>query len=195
MGEIKSAWEKAMKKAEQRGKPTQEEMQKLEHIPTGNGLAGKYLYDEKYDLDKELTRYKGSGIREYIVMGVMEILLRNISLPHDERGKYLTERALQGIRLVKDNKKGIDVIIDQIKNLMNYYEQARQHNFTQFKQSFETKIKESGIMMQQTAQSTANMEMQIQQQFQDEWRRASRDLDTQYDKALEEQRQQILKLN
>jgi hypothetical protein len=196
MGEIKSAWEKAMEKVEQLGKPSEDELKRLEHIPTGNSLAGKYLFDEKYDLDKEFSGYKGSGIRQYILQGIMEILLRNISLPHDDRGKYIALRALQGIRIVKDNKKGMDTVIDQIKNLLNYYEQARAQRFTQFKGQFESKLKESGIMMQQqTAQSAAMMEMQIQQRFQEEWRNSSRDLDMQYERALEEQKQQIQKLN
>lgn len=194
MGEIKSAWEKAMEKAEKLGKPSEEELKRLEHIPTGNAIAAKYLNDNKYNLDSELAKFKGSGVGQYIIYGVMEIFLRNVTLPHDEREKYLTTRAMSGIRMVKDNKKQLDIIIEQIKHLLNYYEQARQQTFTQFKNSFENKLKESGKMMQQMANSGINIEAQIQQQFQDEWRKVIRDLDVQYEKALEDQKQQIANL-
>ena len=194
MGDIKSAWEKAMEKAEQLGKPTDEELKKLEHIPTGNAIAAKYLNDEKYSLDAEITKYKGSGIRQYIVWGVQETFLRNISLPHDERDKNLLNRAVNGIRMLKDNKKQIDVVLDHVKNIINYYEQARQHTFSQFKKDFETKVKEAGKMMQQMPQSGSSIEAQLQQQFQEEWRATIKEIDVQYEKALEEQRQQILKI-
>ena len=194
MGEIKSAWEKAMERAEKLGKPSDEELKKLEHVPTGNAIAARYLNDQKYNLDAEMSKYKSSGISQYILQGVMETFLRNITLPHSEREKQLTTRAMAGIRLVKENKKQLDTLIEQIKHLMNYYEQARQQTFTQFKSNFESKLKESGKMIQQMTNSGVDLEVQIQQQFQDEWRRASHELDIQYEKALEEQKQQIVKL-
>ncbi len=195
MGDIKSAWEKAMEKAEKLGKPSEDELKRLEHIPTGNTIAAKYLNDDKYNLESELVKYKDTAIRQYIVSGVMEIFLRNITLPHDEREKYLGGRAMSGIRIIKTNRKQLDVILEQLKHLMNYYEQARQQAFIQFKGSFESKLKESGTMMQQMVSSGINIEAQIQQQFQDEWRKAIRDLDIQYERALEDQKQQIANLS
>jgi hypothetical protein len=194
MGEIKSAWEKALEKAEQLGKPTEDEIKRLEHIPTGNALAAKYLNDENSNLESQLAKYKGSGVRQYILQGAIEVFLRNITLPHDEREKYLSKRSMAGIKIIKDNNKQLDTIFDHIENLINYYEQARQHTFGQFKKDFEAKIKEAGRMMQQMPGNAANLETRIQQQFQDEWRRVSSELDAQYEKALEEQKQQILKI-
>jgi hypothetical protein len=194
MGEIKSAWEKALEKAEQLGKPTEDELKKLEHVPTGNALAAKYLNDENSDFESQLIKYKGSGIRQYIIQGAMEVFLRNITLPHDEREKYLSNRAMSGIKIIKDNNKQLDSVFEHIKNIMNYYEQARQHTFSQFKKDFEAKIKDAGSMMQQMPGNAANLEAQIQQRFQEEWRRVSSELDAQYEKALEEQKQQLLKI-
>jgi hypothetical protein len=126
---------------------------------------------------------------------VIEIFLRNITLPHGERENYLTKRALSGIRIIKENKKQFDAIIEQINNIMSYYEQTRQHTFTQFKNDFEKKLKESGGMLQQMAGNKANMEAQLQMQFQDEWRKVSQELDSKYEAALEEQKQMIMKLS
>ncbi len=194
MGDIKSAWEKALEKAEQLGKPSDEELKRLQHIPTGNAIAAKYLNDEKFDLDAELTAFKGTGNRQYILQGIQETFMRNISLPHDERDKYLLNRSLNGLRLIKENRKQIDTVIDHVKNIISYYEQARQHTFTQFKKDFETRVKEAGKMMQQMQQQGASVEAQLQQQFQEEWRNVIKDLDIQYEKALDDQKQQIAKI-
>lgn len=194
MGEMKSAWEKAMEKAEKLGKPSDEELKQLEHIPTGNMLAAKFLQEEKFDLDAELTKYKGSEARRYIIQGAQEIFMRNITLPHNEHDKQVTARAMAGIKILKDNKKQLDTIYERINNLLSYYDQARQQSFSQFKKNFETKLKEASQALQQSVNAGVNIEAQIQQQFQDEWRRASNELDNQYQKALEEHKQQIVKI-
>ncbi len=194
MTEMKSAWEKAMEKVEKLGKPTEEELKKLEYVPAGNTLAARFLQDEKFDLDAELTKYKGSGGRQFVIQGTQEILLRNISLPHNEHDKKVTLRAMAGIKIIKDNKKQVDVIFERINNLLTYYEQARQQAFSQFKKNFEAKLQELSKTLQQKPGAAATLEAQIQQQFQDEWRKASNDLDAQYDRALEEQRQQLVKI-
>jgi hypothetical protein len=195
MGEMKSAWEKAMEKAEQLGKPTQDELKQLEYIPAGNAMAARYLQDEKYDLNAELTKYSGNEARQYILQGMNEIFMRNIVLPHNEVDKKNTTRAMAGIKLTKENKKQLDVIYELVTNLLSYYDQARQQTFATFKKSFEEKIQETAKTLQQQRQGgTGNLEAQLQQQFQDEWRRTSNELDAQYTKALDEHKQQILKI-
>ena len=195
MSEMKSAYEKAMEKVEKLGKPTEEELKKLEYIPIGNAIAARYLQEEDFNLDAELTKHKGEGSRQYIVKGVQEIFLRNITLPHSEHDKNLTLRAMAGIKLIKENKNKLDAIYDRINNLLTYYEQAYQQTFQQFKKNFEMKLQESGAALQQRMNAGHNVESEIQQQFQEEWRRAGSELDAQYEKTLEEHKQEILKIS
>ncbi len=194
MGEMKSAWERALEKTESLGKLTDDEAKRMEYIPTGNRFAAKYLEDTGYDLDAELTKYKGTGARKHVIEGVEEIFVRNINLPYNERAKQIAKRAMAGIRLIKENKKQLDAIFERIENLLTYYEQARQQAFTQFKQSFEAKLREAGPALQQQRENAVPIEVEIQQQFQQEWHKVSSQLDTQYEKALEEHRQQIGKI-
>ncbi len=194
MGEMKSAWEKAMEKAEKLGKPSDEELKQLEHVPTGNRLAARYLAEESFNLDAELTKYKGTGIRKYIIQGAEEIFLRNITLPRNEGANQAAKRAMAGIRLLKENKKQLEPIFDLISNLLTYYEQALQQAYTQFKQSFESKLQEARQALQQQPGNAAAFEAELQQRFQEEWRKTSSQLDAQYEKALEEHKQQILKI-
>ncbi len=195
MGEMKSAWERAQEKTEGLGKLTEEETKRLEHLPTGNRLAAKYLESTDYNLDAELTKYKGTGARKYILQGAEEIFIRNITLPYNERAKQVAKRAMTGIKIIKENKKQLDSIYERIDSLFNYYEQARQQAFAQFKQSFEAKVQNTAAALQQKRGNATSLEAELQQQFQQEWHKISSQLDAQYEKALEEHRQQIIKIS
>lgn len=194
MSEMKSAWEKAMEKAEKLGKPSDEELRRIEHMPLGNKMAATYLSKEGYELDAELAKYKGAEVRKYVIQGAEEIFLRNIAFPNNEQAKQTVRKAMAGIRLLKENKKQLEAIFDRIDNLLNYYEQARQQAYTQFKQSFETRVQEASRALQQQPGNAATIEAELQQHFQEEWRRISGQLDAQYKGALEEHKQQILNL-
>ena len=195
MGEMKSAWERALEKTEGLGELTEEEVKRIEYVPTGNRLAAQYLENTDYDLDAEMMKYKGTGFRKHIIEGIEEIFLRNISLPYNERAKQVAKRAMSGIRLIKENKKQLDAVFERIDNLMSYYEQARHQAFTQFKQSFEAKLREAGPALQQQHGNAMSLEAGIQQQFQQEWHNVSSQLDAQYNKTLEEHKQQISKIS
>jgi len=194
MGEMKSAWEKAQEKVEKLGKLTEDEVRQIEYVPIGNKLAAKYLQDTSYNLDAELTKYKGTGLRKYLAQGAQEIFLHNIVLPQNERDKEMTKRAVAGLKIVKENKNQLATILDRITNLLNYYEQARQQTYSQFKKGFEARLKESGQALQKQAGNSVPIEAQLQAQFQAEWHNLSSQLNAQYEKALEEHKQHILKI-
>lgn len=194
MEEIKSAWEKAMEKVEKLGKASEEELKRLEYIPLGNILAAQYLREEDYDLGAELTKYKGTGIRKYIIQGIQETLIRNIALPRDNRAKETTKRAMVGIRLIKENKNQLQAVFDLMNNLFNYYEQARQQTYIQLRQNFEVKFQEVTKAVQQQLGAKVTIQPELQPQFQEEWRKISVQLDAQYEKVLEEHKEQILQI-
>lgn len=194
MGEIKSAWEKALERVEKLGKPSEEELKSLEYIPLGNSLAARYLKEEDYDLEAELAKYKGSGIRKYIIQGAQEILLRNILLPRNNQSKETTKRAMAGLRLIKQNRNRLEAIFDLINNLLSYYEQARQQTYMQLRQNFETRLQEVTRAVQQQLGAKVTIQPELQPQFQEEWRKISAQLDAQYEKVLDEHKEQILKI-
>ena len=194
MSEMKSAWEKAMEKVEKLGNLSEEELKQLEYKPAGNKLAAKYLQEMDYNLDAELTKYKGTGIRKYILKGAQEIFLHSIFLPKNEHDMQTIRRAMAGLRLLKENKNPIDAVLDRITNLLNYYGQARQQTYLQFKKDFEAKLQEANKAMQQQIGTEARIEPEQHPQFVEEWRRINSQLDAQYEKALEEHKQQILKM-
>jgi hypothetical protein len=194
MSEMKSAWEKAMEKVEKLGKLSEEELRQLEYKPTGSKLAAKYLQETDYNLDAELTKYKGTGIRKYVLQGAQEIFLHSIFLPKNEHDMQTVKRAMSGLRLLKENKNLLDTILDRITNLLNYYGQARQQTYLQFKKDFEAKLQEASQVMQQQMGAKVRIEPEQHPQFPEEWRKINSQLDAQYEKVLEEHKQQILKM-
>jgi ElaB/YqjD/DUF883 family membrane-anchored ribosome-binding protein len=194
MGEMKSAWERAQEKVEKLGKLTEEETKQLECVPVGNRLAAKYLQDTDYNLDAELTKYKGTGLRKYIAQGAQEIFMHNIILPQNERDLQITKRAMAGLRIVKENKNQMATVLDRITNLLNYYEQARQQTYAEFKKGFESRLKETSQALQKQSGNTASIEAQLQAQFQAEWLNINSQLSAQYEKVLEEHKQHIQKI-
>ena len=194
MGEMKSARERAMEKVEKLGKLTEDEIKRFECIPVGNKLAATYLQEADFNLNSELTKFKGTGLRKYIAQGAQEIFLHNIILPQSERDKQATKKAMEGLRAVKENKNQLEATLDRITNLLNYYEQARQQTYSQFKKGFEARLQETSQALQKQSGNAATIEAQLQAQFQAEWHKLSSQLNTQYEKALEEHKQHILKI-
>jgi len=195
MSEMKSAWEKAMEKVEKLGKLSEEDIKHLEYQPAGNKLAAKYLQEVDYNLDAELTKYKGTGVRKYVLQGAQEIFLCSIFLPKNESDLQTIKRAMAGLRLLKENRNLLDTVIDRITNLLNYYGQARQQTYLQFKKDFEAKLRETNQAMQQQVGAKVHIEPEQHPQFMEEWRRINSQLDAQYEKVLEEHKQQILKMD
>ena len=194
MGEIKSAWEKAMEKANNLGKLSPDEADKLKYGPLGNTLAAQYLREKDYDLEAELTKYKGSGAMRYIAGGAEEVLLGNIFLPRSEQSKQDVKKAMAGIKLLKKDRKRVEVILDQINNLVSYYEQARQQAFMQLKSNFTARLQQAAANSGQQPGARVSVDPERQPQFQEAWIKISSQLDAQYEKVLQEHKQQISKI-
>ena len=194
MSKMKSAREKAMEKVEKLGRLTEDEIKRFECVPVGNKLASRYLQEDDFNLDAELTRYKGTGLRKYIAQGAQEIFLHNIVLPQSERDKQVTKRAMSGLRIAKENKNQLETILDRITNLLNYYEQAHQQTYSQFKKGFEARLQETSQVLQKQPGNNVPIELQLQAQFQAEWHKLNSQLNAQYEKVLEEHKHQIQKI-
>ena len=102
MGDIKSAREIAMEKLEKLGEATEEERLKWKLEPKGQELAARYL-KENCNLIAELSQYQDEE-RKYIVAGASEVLARNVQLPRNEAIRRTNKKAMDGLKLVKNDK-------------------------------------------------------------------------------------------
>ena len=125
MGEIKSAWELAMEKAERLGKLSPEELrrQKEEKYGSiGRVLADKYLGGlALWQLEVELGKYNAE--EEVLVKEALASeLIHAIELGNCER----LQKMIEGILTLKQNHAAIGEIKNEIEQLFEEYEQVEE---------------------------------------------------------------------
>lgn len=193
MDEIKSAAEIAVEKMEKLGRATDEERLEWKYVPEGKKLAGKHI-KKGINLVAEMSQYKGN-IREYIFQGVTEVLISNISLPDNDTAKRSNRRAMEGLKVVKSDKAGVENVYSKIRRIFDHYAgegaQQREQAYQSLKAEFEAKMMQA--LQQQQLGTFAGMKLDVerQPQFQEEWRGAQVQLDLQYLKLLDEYKQEL----
>jgi len=193
MADIKSAAEIASEKVKGLEKPTDEERLRWKYVPEGEGLAARYL-KQNLNLMAELSKYD-EKVSRYIREGASEILIRNISLPKNDLARRNNKKAMDGLKLVKSNKVGVENILSRIRNVLKHYteqgEQQRKQAYLQLKAEFEGRVRQA--MQQQLGPLMGmNIDVERQPQFQEEWRRLLIQLDSQYTRLLDECKQELL---
>jgi hypothetical protein len=191
MGEIKSAWQKAMERVEKLGQSSPEELEKFKYVPLGRAIAARYLREENFHLDTELDGYKESSSRKYIVQGIEQVLMQNIFLPKNEEDRKTSKKAMVGIKTIKKDLKKTEAILAQLDTLLGYYEQARQQAFTQLKESFTARLQNMANSLEQQTGTKVSINPELQPQFQEMWLRTRSQMDAQYEKALREQKEHL----
>lgn len=189
MGELKSAFEIAMERAKRLGEASQQEVKKGDLVPEGERLAARYLRGE-CNLIAELSKYDEEA-RGYVAEGAQGILLRNINLPRNDLAKESNRSVMEGIKALKEDKGGVENVYSKIRRLFKHYEQEGEQ---QRSQAYEMLKREFQRNLQQAAQQrglSARVEVERQPQFQEQWRRTLAQLDSQYQRLLEECKQEL----
>ncbi len=191
MEEIKSAYERAMERAEKLGRATPAEMKRLEYTPKGNVIAAKYITGDVADLNGEIGR-QGGEHRAHVLDGVIETLSANIALPRDMRAKHASGKALEGLQALTDKKKAAKELADQLEHLFTYYEAAVQQAMQRVRQEVEQHLNDPRHAQQQ--QQRQRTPIEYMPEFQEAVRRSRQTIDAQYEKVLEEHKQRLRKL-
>ena len=192
MAEMKSAFEKAMERAERLGKASEEDLRKWKYLPEGERLDAKYLKDE-CDLVVEIGKYD-DNVRQHVVEGAQEILVNNIDLPRNELAKRTNKKAMEAIKELKRDKVSVENVYTKLRRIFNHYEQEGEQ---QRRQAYEAVKKDVEAKMQQAIQQqlgvagSMKINVETQPQFQQEWRRTLAQLESQYLKLLDECKQEI----
>ncbi len=181
-----------MEKAEKLGKATDEERLKWKYIPEGKKLAGKHIR-QGVNLVAEIGQCEGK-IKKYIIQGVAEVLISNINLPDNDIAKRGNRRAMEGLKVVKSDKAGVENVYSKIRRIFDHYvgegAQQREQAYQSLKAEFEAKLKQA---LQQQFGTFVGMKLDVerQPQFQEEWRRVQAKLNSQYLKLLSEYKQEL----
>ncbi len=190
--EIKSALEIAMEKVARMDEPTEEERLKWKHVPEGEQLAARYL-KENVNLIAELAPYP-EQIKKYVIRGATEILIRNISLPTSERATRNNKKAMEGIKTLKSDKGGVENVYSRIRHIFNHHaeqgEQQRKQAYEQLKAEFTAKVQQAAQQQLGTV-TGARINVERLPQFQQEWHKIQRQMESQYLKLLDEYKQEL----
>jgi murein L,D-transpeptidase YcbB/YkuD len=196
MGDIKSAREIAMEKLEKLGEATEEERLKWKLEPKGRELAARYL-KEDCNLIAELSQYQDEE-RKYVIAGASEVLARNVELPRNEAIRRTNKKAMDGLKLIKNDKARVENAHSRIRQIFSHYTeqgaQQRRQAYEQLRAQFEARVQQA---LQQQFGTTARMMVDVerQPQFQEEWRKLQLQLDAPYLEHLNEYRQEILSID
>ena len=192
MGDIKSALEIAMEKVEKLGEPTDEERLKWKYVPEGEKLAVRYI-KQGCNLAVELGQYQ-ENVRDYVVKGAVEILIRNINLPKNDFAKKINKKAMDGLKVLKNDKVAVENVYTRIRHIFNHYveqgEQQRKQAYESLKSQFEAKLQQA-VQQQLGLPMGMKIDVERQPQFQEEWRKVQAQLDSQYLKLLDEYKQEL----
>ena len=192
MGEIKSAREIAIEKVDKLGKLTDEERLRWKYTPEGEKLAARYLKEDS-NLLVELGQYN-ENMRNYVIAGVSQVLIRNISLPDSDLAKRNNKRAMDGLKIVKSEQVRLENVYSKMRHIFDHYsgegKQQRKQAYASLKAEFEAQVRQS---LEQQLGSSMGIKIDVgkQPQFQAEWRRRQTQLDATYLKLLDEYKQEL----
>lgn len=195
MADIKSAHEIAMEKLAKMEEPTEEERLKWKFVPKGEELAARYL-KEGCNLIVEIGKYQENE-KEQVIAGAAEVLARNIDLPRNDMAKKSNRKAMDGLKLLKNDKASVENVYSKIRNIFNHYleqgEEQRKQAYESLKVQFEAKVQQA-IQQQLGPLARARVDVERQPQFHEEWRKVRAQLDSQYLQHLGEYKQELLSL-
>jgi hypothetical protein len=193
MDEMKSAYERAMERAESLGKASEEDLTKWRYMPEGEKLAARYLKEE-YDISAELGKYDDK-VRKYVVEGAQGIFIRNIDLPRNDFAKKRNKKVMEAIKELKRDKVGIENVYTKLRRVFSHYEkegeQQRRQTYEAAKRDFEAKLMQAAQQQLGTS-PPPKLNVESHPQFQQEWRRVLAQLDSQYLRLLDEYKKEIL---
>lgn len=192
MAEIKSALELALKKAEQYGKASREEMAASQYREQGCQLAVRYLKGEG-NLEAELQGFP-SEVQPAARTAVKEVLLRNIGLPKNGDTESRLARALEGLLLVAGNKKAMGRLITELEQLLQNFLTVRYNAYQQLKTRYDAGVPNMQRALEAQLRQKVRLEVEQLPQFQEEWRRFQGQLLDQFEPMLEQLKAQMLNL-
>ncbi|HBC95147.1 MAG TPA: hypothetical protein DCZ10_20205 [Pelotomaculum sp.] len=187
---IKSAYEMALERFKQRKEVPQAEMDRMEYEPLGKSIAAIFLREKDFDMMVEVAKYP-QQFQGYVLEGIQKTFLSNLLPPIDKNTLEANLRAMEGLLLLKKDKGAVKEVLDQLKNLFQYYEQALNQTYSQFKQQFAEKLSPSIRAIENRTGQKFKIDPEKQPGFRDEWNKVVSRLSLQYEQVLDEQKEKL----
>lgn len=194
MDRIKSAFEKAMERAEQLTPPTEEERLEWKWGPEGKKLAGAFM-GSKADLAKEVEKVEQPA-RRYLLKGLIDVLVETLRIPKDEPTFQSNERNLEALtQLMGAPMKEIAERIRYVwTQYLQFYPQQSQEAFEKLKPMVQSQV-EQAVRQQTGTQDPVDLgPIEARPEFQAQWMKVLAQLEEPFESHLREFRQQIREL-
>ncbi len=180
---IKTALEKALERAAALPQVSPEKLDQLEYKPQGNHLAGKYL-NNGADLASALKEVPAEKY-PYVLEGIEETLLNNITLPADENAKKLSMKAFEGFFQIKEEQDKLIEIAGELEHFFNYYLQTLE----QVKANVSARVRQKYQQVIQQLEAQYGYEVNInpenQPEFQKEYQQMIGNINERFEQALQ----------
>ncbi|MFC2039434.1 hypothetical protein ACFLST_01435 [Chloroflexota bacterium] len=187
MREMRSAFEKALERAERLGKLSPEEIRKgkeEKYIPVGQSLADRYLrHGYVQFLEEEVNRYSDDE-KDMVRKAALSRLVDAIDLrDHEASGT-----AMAGI-LVLGGEQMVGEIRQEIVDLLAAYGKAEKAKYEEQKGEVERRERELLHKLRISGSAVGEINLEASET----WREVSRTLHCQFDRRLQELGQQLLR--
>jgi len=187
MAEIKSTLEKVMERAASMGRASQEEIQSEERVKEGMRMAADYLQGKEVDFSGIL---EATGVSALVKKGLVQVFLRNITLPRDDEGQR-AEKAMQGLLELAKGSGDLVSVFRDMKGILEHYQQHKKEIHQQVEDAFRQQMEQA--LTQQTGQKGLGMKVdpRMHPKFQEEWTKVKADLDGQYNQVLQQHKELV----
>ena len=184
MGEIKSTLEIALEKAARLGKASKEELRRDELIKKGRRLAAQFLSEKDFNLEKELFSIDSKD-QILVLRGAVDTLVKNIVFPRDDHSLKEIRRALEGLERIFHAFPQVKQLTAEIFKLLSHYLEQQKQLYEQFKQQFKGQMAEVEQALKQQYGDNIKVDIEMQPQFQEEWRKLKAQIEEQYRSQLD----------
>lgn len=190
MAEIRSTMDMVMERAARLAAEAEEGSGDEALANEGMRMAAAFLNGEGENL---LEQLKSRAPEEQMIIrgGMARTMLRNILLPRDQEISEQTLLSLNGLQELSGNSTDIATICSELKQILEQYGQHRE----QVKQQFDESILNQLKMQLQQQGLAVDDEMALNPtmhpQYQEEWSKASAELNNQYNDALDQRKELI----
>lgn len=188
MAEIKSTLEKVLERAASMGRATQEEIQAEEKVKEGMRMAAEYLQGKEIDFFVAQETADNSAL---VRKGLVQVFLRNITLPRDDDDQQRAGIAMQGLLDLGKGSGDLMSIFREMKGILDHYQQHKKEIRQQVEDAFRQQMEHA--LAQQTGQKGLGMKVDpvLHPKFQEEWSRIKADMNGQYNQALDQHKKLV----
>jgi len=191
MEEMKSAFDRAMERADKMGKLSPEEMrqrQEVEYLPVGRAIAERYLNHGHEQLFKEEVDKHPDERRGIVVRAALKGLVEAVSLTGYER----TEKALNGVlALIGDGRvDAVNSVIGGITGLLAEFSQELERKYGEEQERIEKSERELLHQLRISGSAVGAINMAASQA----WGKVYREFSSPFEERLEGLKGELLQL-